>query len=218
MPELRVARSELILGAQAGGQAARAEAIAVAWLALSSGHEAIYVATAQDWDSEMRERVARHRRRAAAGEARLRTAEEPLALAHALGTYSRPGTLVVVDCLTLWLTALMMRTAEHEHLDDSLPPGGRAGEGARGAAARADSHPLPGGAAARPPATMADAIAACAGPLVLLGHARGELPRPGRDARQFADSLGRLDQQAAAACERVTLVSGGLAMVLKGAA
>ena len=200
MPELHVARSELILGAPGGGQAARAEALAAAWLALSSGHEAIYIATAQAWDSEMRERVARQRRRLGADQARLRTAEEPLALAHALGTCSRPGTLVVVDCLTLWLTDLMMRTAQPDDPDHSLFPEGRAGEGAL-------------------PASIADAIAACAGPLVLIGHsARGGQLLPGRDARQFADTLGRLDQQAAAACERVTLMSNGLAMVLKGAA
>ena len=209
MPELRVARSELILGAPGGGQAARAEAIAARWLSLSSGHEAIHVACAQAWDGELRERVARYRQGRAGQEARLRTVEEPLALAHALGTCSRPGTLVVVDCLTLWLTVLMMRAAEQEdsslanpggtsHL--SLPLRGRAGEGA-------------------PSATIADAIAACAGPLVLIGHtaAAGQL-LPGREARQLAETLGRLDRQAAVACERVTLMSRGLAMVLKGAA
>ncbi len=208
MPELRVARSELILGAPHGGQVARAEAIAARWLSLSSGHEAIHVATAQAWDGELRERVTQGR---AAREACLRTAEEPLALAHALGAFSRPGVLVVVDCLTLWLTALMMRAAEQDHSDTSLPlwggaPScslplwGRAGEGA-------------------PSATIADAIAACAGPLVLIGHAAGAGQMlQGRDARQFADTLGRLDWQAAVACERVTLMSRGLAMVLKGAA
>lgn len=205
MPELRVARSELILGAPGGGQAARAEAIAARWLALSSGHEAIHVATAQAWDGELRERVAPLRQGRAVGQARLRTVEEPLALAHALGTGSRPGTLVVVDCLTLWLTALMLRSTGQELPDGSpfdpdvspVSPWTRAGEGT----------------------AFADAIAACAGPLVLIGHgaAAGPLP-PGRDARQFADTLGRLEQQAAAACERVTLVSRGLAMVLKGAA
>lgn len=202
MPELRVARSELVLGAPEGGQLARAEAIAAAWLALASGHEAVYVATAQAWDGEMRERVARHRR-GTAGQARLRTAEEPLALAHALGACSRPDTLVVVDCLTLWLTALMMGSAE---------------QGAPGPAARPHVNPPPEGEGSNPPAIIGDAIAACAGPMVLLGHARSGPLLPGRDARQFADTLGRLDRQAAAACERVTLMSHGLAMVLKGAA
>ncbi|MCY1562903.1 Cobinamide kinase / cobinamide phosphate guanyltransferase [compost metagenome] len=108
---------------------------------------------------------------------------------------------MVVDCLTLWLTALMMGSAQ------------------QGGPGFAGHLPMPTeGEGSHPPAILADAIATCAGPLVLLGHARGGPLLPGRDARQFADTLGRLDQQAAAACERVTLMSGGLAMVLKEAA
>lgn len=198
MPELRVARSELVLGAPGGGQVARAVAITGAWLSLSAAHEAIYVASAQGWDAEMRERIAHLRRDPA--QPQVRTAEEPLALAHALGSSSRPGTLVVADCLTLWLTALMMRTVDQPAANDAPALPGRAGEGL-------------------PSAFLVDAIAACAGPLVLIGHApRAEDLLPSRDARQFADTLDRLDRLAAAACERVTLVSNGLAMVLKGAA
>jgi adenosylcobinamide kinase / adenosylcobinamide-phosphate guanylyltransferase len=40
----------------------------------------------------------------------------------------------------------------------------------------------------------------------------------GRDARAFVDALGSLNQQAAAACERVTLMSAGLPLTLKDAA
>jgi adenosylcobinamide kinase/adenosylcobinamide-phosphate guanylyltransferase len=39
----------------------------------------------------------------------------------------------------------------------------------------------------------------------------------GRDSRAFVDALGGLNQQAAAACERVTLMSAGLPLTLKGA-
>ena len=105
---LRVARSELILGGQKSGKTARAETLAAAWLDASPGHEAVYIATAQAWDEEMRERIARHRRDRAQRVPRMRTVEEPLALARAIGAHSQPGTLVVVDCLTLWLTALLM--------------------------------------------------------------------------------------------------------------
>ncbi|WBY02315.1 bifunctional adenosylcobinamide kinase/adenosylcobinamide-phosphate guanylyltransferase [Ramlibacter tataouinensis] len=197
MADLRVARSELVLGTPAGGQAARAVALAGAWLSLSAAHEAIYVACAQAWDAEMRERVARAARDAAPG--RLRTAEEPLALAHALGASSRPGTLVVADALTLWLTALMMGTVDQPSGHDLIADPGRRAEGA-------------------PPASLADAIAACAGPLVLVGHAGDAGDLGGRDARQYAETLGRLDRQAAAACERVTLMSNGLPLVLKASA
>jgi adenosyl cobinamide kinase/adenosyl cobinamide phosphate guanylyltransferase len=67
----------------------------------------IYVATAQALDEEMRARVAAHRVRR--GDA-WRTVEEPLALAATLDAAGpRP---VLVDCLTLWLTNLML--GEHD--------------------------------------------------------------------------------------------------------
>ena len=65
MAELRVARSELILGGQKSGKTARAESLAAAWLARSPEHRAVYIATAQAWDEEMRERIARHQRQRA---------------------------------------------------------------------------------------------------------------------------------------------------------
>ena len=108
MAELRVARSELILGGQKSGKTARAESLAAAWLAQSPEHRAVYIATAQAWDEEMRERIARHQRQRAERVPRMATVEEPLELAHAIGRHSRADTLIVVDCLTLWLTALLM--------------------------------------------------------------------------------------------------------------
>ena len=55
-------------------------------------------------DDEMRERIARHRADRAARVPRLATVEEPLRSREALRTLDDPQTLVVVDCLTLWLT------------------------------------------------------------------------------------------------------------------
>ena len=186
MAELRIVRSELILGGQKSGKTARAEALAATWLTLAPDHEAVYIATAQAWDEEMRERIARHRRDRAERVPRMRTVEEPLALAQAIGQHSRPGTLIVVDCLTLWLTALLMPAVRLE--------------------------------GARPePASLARAVSACAGPLVLISNEIGLGVVPlGRDVREFVDALGGLNQQAAAACERVTLMSAGLPMTLKG--
>lgn len=187
MHELRVARSELILGGQKSGKTARAESLAAAWLDASEGHRAVYIATAQAWDEEMRERIARHRRDRAERVPRMATVEEPYALAQAIGAHSDPKTLVVVDCLTLWLTALLMPAVDSkdapEHTDTNI----------------------------------ATAIQACAGPLVLISNeiGLGVIPM-GRDARAFVDALGGLNQAAAAACERVTLMSAGLPMMLKG--
>lgn len=187
MPSLRVARSELILGGQKSGKTARAESLAAAWLAASPEHEAVYIATAQAWDEEMRERIARHRRDRAERVPRMRTVEEPLALVQAIGQNSRPGTLVVVDCLTLWLTALLM--------------------------------PAAGAKPASKTPSIAASVAACAGPLVLISNEIGLGVIPlGREVRGFVDALGTVNQQAAAACERVTLMSAGLPLTLKGSA
>ena len=188
MASLAVARSELILGGQDSGKTARAEMLAACWLAAAAGHEAVYIATAQAWDEEMRERIARHRRDRAERVPRMRTVEEPLALAQAIGRNSRPDTLVVVDCLTLWLTALLLPAVPLE----PPPP---------------------------EPASLADAIAACAGPLVLVrNEADAGAPPLGPEAQRFAQALGGLNQQAAAACERVTLMAAGQPLTLKGGA
>jgi adenosylcobinamide kinase / adenosylcobinamide-phosphate guanylyltransferase len=63
----------------------------------------VYVATAQPLDDEMRQRIADHQRRRGPG---WRTLEEPIALSEAIiATSDLP---VLVDCLTLWLTNLML--------------------------------------------------------------------------------------------------------------
>lgn len=177
----------LILGGQRSGKSRHAERLAQAWLQRSPQHGVTVVATAMASDDEMRERIARHRRDRAERVPRMATVEEPLELARAIGSHSRADTLVVVDCLTLWLTALLMPAVPHP---DGTP-------------------------AARP--TIAGAIAACAGPLVLISNeiGMGVIPM-GRDARTFVDALGSLNQEAAGACERVTLMSAGLPMLLKG--
>jgi adenosylcobinamide kinase / adenosylcobinamide-phosphate guanylyltransferase len=190
MAELRVARSELILGGQKSGKTARAESLAAAWLGESAQHRAIYIATAQAWDEEMRERIARHQRQRAERVPRMETVEEPLELAHAIGMHSRADTFIVVDCLTLWLTARLMPAAGQE----SAPS---AGEGAS--------------------QVIAGALRACAGPIVLISNEIGAGVIPlGQNVRAFVDALGGLNQQAAAACERVTLMSAGLPLTLKG--
>jgi adenosylcobinamide kinase / adenosylcobinamide-phosphate guanylyltransferase len=193
MAELRVARSELILGGQKSGKTARAEALAAAWLAASPAHRAVYIATAQAWDAEMRERIARHRRDRAQRVPAMETVEEPTELARAIGAHSREDTLVVVDCLTLWLTARL------------LPAAGALQDPAR--AAPTDD----------PDTAIARAIATAKGPLVLVSNEIGLGVIPlGPENRAFVDTLGRLNQQAARACERVTLMAAGLPLLLKG--
>ncbi|HEX4768141.1 MAG TPA: bifunctional adenosylcobinamide kinase/adenosylcobinamide-phosphate guanylyltransferase [Lichenihabitans sp.] len=91
----------LVLGGARSGKSRFAEAEAVA-----SGLDAVYVATASPWDDEMRARIARHR--ADRADAGWRTIEEPLALVEVLERASAADRIVLVDCLTLWLSNVML--------------------------------------------------------------------------------------------------------------
>jgi adenosylcobinamide kinase/adenosylcobinamide-phosphate guanylyltransferase len=89
----------LILGGARSGKSALAERLAAA-----SGHEVVYIATAQAHDAEMAERIGHHR---AQRPVHWLSVEEPLALADVLRAQARPGRCVLVDCLTLWLSNLL---------------------------------------------------------------------------------------------------------------
>ena len=67
----------------------------------------VYLATAQAFDDEMRARIAEHQRRRGEG---WRLAEAPVALAESLDAAA--GRPVLVDCLTLWLTNVMLAEAD----------------------------------------------------------------------------------------------------------
>lgn len=93
--------STLVLGGARSGKSRMAES-----LARETGLRRVYVATAQAFDDEMAERIARHRAdRAADG---WTTIEEPLGLPMVLAREARPDTVLLVDCLTLWLSNLML--------------------------------------------------------------------------------------------------------------
>lgn len=96
-------RLSLVIGGARSGKSRLAEA-----LVMNSGAPRRYIATAQAWDDEMRDRIAAHRGdRGAAWE----TVEAPLDLCTALGE-ARKDEAVLVDCATLWLTNHML--AEHD--------------------------------------------------------------------------------------------------------
>lgn len=64
----------------------------------------VYIATAQPLDTEMAERIARHR--SDRGE-RWRTIEAPVDLPGAIADAALQGDAILIDCLTLWLSNLM---------------------------------------------------------------------------------------------------------------
>lgn len=90
----------LVLGGARSGKSAFAER-----LVNETGLSRHYIATGRAWDDEMRERIAKHRSDRGDG---WQTHEEPLALVEQLAALDDPGNVILVDCLTLWVTNLMM--------------------------------------------------------------------------------------------------------------
>lgn len=195
-----IARSELIIGGQKSGKSARAEKLAAQWLAASPTHTAVIVATAQAHDGEMQQRIARHRADRATRVPAMRTVEEPLNLADALAQHSTPQTLLVVDCLTLWLTnQLFAYTAPEAPL---------AQNNTSNRPVSTDNNDQA--------ALLLIAIKTATGPVVIVSNeiGLGVIPM-GRDVRAYVDALGRLNQDVAHVCQRVTLMAAGLPLFLK---
>ncbi len=82
-------------------------------LAERANRERVFIATAEGLDEEMRERIKRHREERGS---LWRTRESPLDLAEALAAEAGSERIVIVDCLTLWLSNLMHagRSPAHE--------------------------------------------------------------------------------------------------------
>ncbi|WP_419793809.1 bifunctional adenosylcobinamide kinase/adenosylcobinamide-phosphate guanylyltransferase [Pseudomonas palleroniana] len=91
---------QLIIGGARSGKSRLAEK-----LATDSRLPVIYIATSQPLDGEMSERVAQHRQRRPEHWGLI---EEPVELARVLRENAAPGRCLLVDCLTLWLTNLLM--------------------------------------------------------------------------------------------------------------
>ena len=169
----------LVLGGARSGKSALAER-----LALASSKAVVYVATAHAGDDEMAARIAHHRGRRPAS---WTTVEEGLHLAATLRQWCAPGRIVLVDCLTLWLTNVLFSAdapapfaAERTTLLDWLD---------------------------EPPA----------GDVVFVANEVGLGVVPlGAVSRTFVDEAGRLNQDVAARCERVVFVAAGLPLALKG--
>jgi adenosylcobinamide kinase / adenosylcobinamide-phosphate guanylyltransferase len=193
MAEAAIAHSELIVGGQKSGKSRRAQDLAEAWHMGGEGRRSLLIATALATDDEMRSRIARHQADRARQLPQMVTVEEALALPERIMRHSRPDTLVVVDCLTLWLTNLCW-PGHRVH-----PP---AGQEAPDAACALDA--------------LLGALRSAPGPLVLVSNeiGLGVIPM-GREVRQFVDTLGLLNQRVGAACARVTLMAAGLPLPLK---
>ncbi len=179
--------STLILGGARSGKSRHAEKLAAA-----GGKDVIYVATAQAGDVEMMERIARHRQ---GRDADWTTVEETQSLGAVLAQWCAPQRVVLVDCITLWLSNLLF----------------------------ADGRVYPDvGRIEAPPcfsterAALLQALSVAQGDVILVSNEVGSGIVPGGAvSRWFADEAGRLNQELAATCNAVTLVVAGLPLVLK---
>lgn len=101
---------ELILGGARSGKSSYAERQAERQAekrTAAESRDVIYIATAQAWDEEMKQRIQLHRQQRPEN---WHTYEEPLALAERLAKIQQqqPGAIILLDCLTLWVTNCLL--------------------------------------------------------------------------------------------------------------
>lgn len=144
----------------------------------------VYLATAQVLDGEMRERVQKHRARR---DASWETVECPVEVVEILKSLQHQGKPVLLDCLTLWLTNLLLvsQTSCHHAPEDAVND-------------------------------LCTLLKIVDYPLVIVSNEVGWGIVPENSlARRFRDLAGYANQQVAAACRSVTLVAAGLPLTLK---
>jgi adenosylcobinamide kinase / adenosylcobinamide-phosphate guanylyltransferase len=178
----------LVTGGARSGKSRFAEAYA-----MRLGDAGIYVATSQVLDEEMRERVERHRaRRDGSGRSTSArflwtTIEEPYELAAVL--HQSKASVIMVDCLTLWLTNWLLRN-EFESNCESL------------VMAKVDE--------------LAELLAGQDNRIILVTNEVGDGIVPEyKLGRQFRDLAGWMNQRIAAVCDEVFLVTAGIPVELK---
>jgi len=107
----------LVLGGARSGKSTHAERMVTGSLQGGAPQAAVYIATAQAGDVEMATRIMAHRARRGGA---WTTIEEPLKLAEALQTAAAHGQPVLVDCLTLWLSNLLVDGASADDVQERL--------------------------------------------------------------------------------------------------
>ncbi|MHA6484274.1 bifunctional adenosylcobinamide kinase/adenosylcobinamide-phosphate guanylyltransferase [Paenibacillus sp. strain BS8-2] len=185
----------LVTGGARSGKSSFAERYA-----RSISHEGIYLASGRAYDSEMEERISQHRldRELQSG-MNWTTIEEPYAVAawlqqrtklHSQQQQESFQPVVVMDCLTLWLTNWLLLEEEDCTVDIQQEV-----------------------------ERLIAAIAAYPWPLILVTNEVGDGIVPSYPlGRRFRDEAGRLNQRIAAICEKVFLVTSGIPIDLRSIA
>jgi len=175
------AHHHLIVGGQRSGKSRQAESLAQDWLRRDPSHRVTVLATALAFDEEMRARIARHQADRPAG---FDTVEVPLSLSRALLANAAPGRLLLVDCLTLWLTNWLMPMSNQPDLAGWQ----------------------------RELQSLTALLPKLSSPVLFVSNEVGWGVSPmSREARFYVDELGRLNQAVAARCAQLTLMVAGQA-------
>ncbi len=171
----------LILGGARSGKSVYAEK-----LAKETEWPVTYIATAQVYDDEFKQRIAHHQSRRPSN---WTTIEQPFNLGQTLLKHDKPGTCLIVDCLTLWLAqCICPECAPVEGVDW---PQERVG--------------------------LLEMLPQLQSTVLLVSNEVGMGIVPlGEINRRFQDEQGRLNQTVAAMAQRVSFIAAGLPLKLKG--
>ncbi|MGI2135552.1 bifunctional adenosylcobinamide kinase/adenosylcobinamide-phosphate guanylyltransferase [Shewanella baltica] len=201
----------LVLGGARSGKSRYGEALVRQYTAL--GFDACYVATAQALDDEMATRIAKHQAGRTDDGIEWQLFEESLALTALLKRLAKPGRVILVDCLTLWLTNQLL--ASSAKIDDEpASTEWHATDFITSASSTSNDEALASWQAEKN--AFVDSLADLEGVVVLISNEVGSGIVPlGELSRQFVDEAGWLNQAVAALADNVTLVVAGLPLALK---
>jgi adenosylcobinamide kinase / adenosylcobinamide-phosphate guanylyltransferase len=182
--ETRKKTITLVLGGAQSGKSYYAQQLA-------AGFERVtFIATAQPRDAEMREKIARHRRERPVS---WRTVEAPLDLCARIRAQSREADLVLIDCLTVYVSNVMARTKRPrkrrprniEHFEHDIDE-------------------------------VCAAIQAANASIVAVSNEVGSgVVPPYRSGRLFRDLLGQMNRKVAELADTVVLMVAGLPVTVK---
>ena len=82
-----------------------------------TAEQKIFIATCVPQDDEMKRRVARHQKERSQNWV---TVEAPQDLPEAILQNSRRGDVILVDCLTLWVSNLLIETGDEKKTEDTI--------------------------------------------------------------------------------------------------
>ncbi|NEW08187.1 bifunctional adenosylcobinamide kinase/adenosylcobinamide-phosphate guanylyltransferase [Paenibacillus sp. SYP-B3998] len=178
----------LVTGGARSGKSSFAER-----LSMRSSEQGIYIATSQIYDEEMRERVDLHRQMRLETGYPWETREEPYALRELLLQLQETGSseraVVMVDCLTLWLSNWLLRF---------------------------EVEPDTAASVIKQIDALVDTVSTYSGHLVLVTNEVGSGIVPEYPlGRSFRDLAGKMNQRLAECCDEVFLVTAGIPIELK---